>query len=784
MKQSFRSLCVILPVLGLLTGVRSGFCQEASTSPQKTFIDYFLPMPINGALAKDGWGVAEIGARDQKNGLEDATMARWSYWDGQLIKAPDGKYHLFASRWDQAKGHSEWPDSKAVHAVSDTLTGPYLDQGLCWPDNQDGRGHNVTALVLPDGRYGVVISETRPGTVFVSKALDGPWAQLGTIKGEGLHASNISIMVRPDGDYMIVPRSGQVFISKAADGILGPYKATGPSAFPKGIPNLEDPCIFYSGGLYHIIVNSWSDRKAFHLTSKDGKSDWVNRGVAYDPTKAFIRYTDGTVNRWHKLERPGVLMEHGHVAAVTFAVLDTPKDDQTGNNGHGSKIIVVPFDGAALDRDLQNVTSTTSPAQEDKPAAALNLPPPSAKLVIVKAVYGDLPDGNKADVTAKVAGLVKDDALAVEANNDTFGDPAEGHDKRLQVDYALDGVRKSKTVEENELLTISAAVRTSTGQPAGASPDLLAELKAYPHKLLFETKRDGNGEIYRIDADGSHPVNLTRTPDVDELYPKASPDGTLFCCLADEGVGAKRSRNLYVMNADGGARKKIADNACDPCWSADGKRIAYLKGEFERYGLMDFETRGIFVYDLASGQTRQHPNKKIKHLYCLNWSADGNWFVAVIHGGMGFAHNIVALEAAGSGIFDLHCDGCRPDLSFDGKRITWNENDSCLGVADLNLRASPPAAAHRRNAIESAGPAEAYHSDWSPEARYIAFSRGVKSEAKNLHGRLPVFAGAAAPGWNICVADARATNRWVQVTFDGESNKEPDWQVVRSSGGK
>ena len=46
-------------------------------------------------------------------------MTRWNYWDGQIIKAPDGKYHMFASRWDQAKGHSEWGNSRAVHAVSD-----------------------------------------------------------------------------------------------------------------------------------------------------------------------------------------------------------------------------------------------------------------------------------------------------------------------------------------------------------------------------------------------------------------------------------------------------------------------------------------------------------------------------------------------------------------------------------------------------------------------------------------------------------------------------------------
>jgi hypothetical protein len=351
MTQGPRPFLASLSLVLFLAGADYGYGQDARPA-RKTFIDYFLPMPVQGALSKEAWGAAQVGARDPKNGLEDPAMKQWNYWDGQILKAPDGKYHLFASRWEQARGHSAWTSSKAVHAVSDHLLGPYVDQGLCWPNDERGKGHNVTALVLPDGRYAVVISETRPGTVYVSKSPDGPWEKLGTIQGEGLRTSNVSLMVRPDGDYMIVPRSGQVFISKAADGILGPYKPVG-SAFPKGIPNLEDPVVFYSGGLYHIVVNSWSLRKAFHLTSKDGKTDWVNRGLAYDPTANFCRYTDRTVNHWNKLERPGVVLENGHVIAMTFAVIDTPKESQHGNDGHGSKIIVVPFDGAALDRDLQ-----------------------------------------------------------------------------------------------------------------------------------------------------------------------------------------------------------------------------------------------------------------------------------------------------------------------------------------------------------------------------------------------------------------------------------------------
>jgi hypothetical protein len=334
----------------------------ASPAADKTLIDYFLPTPIVGSLVSNVWGAPGVFPRDPQNGLEGTTVRQWYYWDGQIIKAPDGKYHMFASRWDQSRGHGGWWGSSAVHAVSDKLVGPYIDKGLCWPDNQNGKGHNVTALVLPDGRYAVVVSETRPGDVFVSKSLDGPWEQLGSIHvdANGFNArdgrmSNVSVMVRPDGDFEIVPRSGAILIS--TNGILGPYKIQGPSVYPQvaGLPlrNLEDPVVWFSGGLYHIVVNGWSDRKAYHLASPDGIKNWTFRGLAYDPTTDFVRYTDGTVNHWHKLERPGVLIENGHVTCFTFAALDVPKEQQKGNDTHGSKVIVVPFDGAALDRDLQ-----------------------------------------------------------------------------------------------------------------------------------------------------------------------------------------------------------------------------------------------------------------------------------------------------------------------------------------------------------------------------------------------------------------------------------------------
>lgn len=355
--------------------------QELPVLGPKPFIAYFKPTPMVRPLSEKAWGAAEVGPRDTGNGLEDAGLKQWNYWDGPILRGSDGRYRMFASRWDQALGHGAWGQSRAITAISTSLLGPYRDGGLSWPSDRDGLGHNVTPLRMHDGRYAVVVSETRNGDVFVSSSIDGPWRLLGSIavdqskyrsvfladevpaqgaEPKPWHASNVSLIARPDGAYEIVQRSGQILLSRK--GILGPYVVMGRSIF-LGVPGLpqknpsrlEDPAIWFSGGWYHILVNHWEDRRAYHLISRDGITGWRFQGLAYEPGADFIRYTDGTVNHWNKLERPAVVIEKGHVTAITFAVIDTPKETQTGNNGHGSKVIVVPFDGAAMDRDLARV---------------------------------------------------------------------------------------------------------------------------------------------------------------------------------------------------------------------------------------------------------------------------------------------------------------------------------------------------------------------------------------------------------------------------------------------
>lgn len=305
-----------------------------------------------------------------------------------------------------------------------------------------------------------------------------------------------------------------------------------------------------------------------------------------------------------------------------------------------------------------------------------------------------------------------------------------------------------------------------------AAEDLAEELKRVPFKIVYETHREGNWDLFMVHADGSNPVNLTRTPKVNEMYPHVSPDGTMVSFVVDEEEAGAKIRNVYVMNLDGSGRRLVARNAREPFWSPSGKAVVYAKGESEKFSLVDYYTKGISSFDLATGTEKEHPNRQLHHLYNMCITPDGRWYVSTVHAGMGFGHAILAIEASGPRVVNLKLPGCRPDVSPDGKKVAWGADDFTLRVGDLDFTGPEPKVIHQHDAIKSPKPMETYHVDWSPDGKYLAFSRGPKR--KHL-GPAPEMVGADADDWNLCVADAAATNRWVAITTDGKSNKEPDW---------
>jgi len=351
----------VLNLAGIV--VLSSMFSVMNAEAASQLMDYYKPTPIIGSLSSTCWGAAQVGPRDQSNGLEDKTLAKYVYWDGGILKS-DSTYYMFAARWDQSLGHNGWMSgSKAVWATSKNLYGPYSDQGYCFTDNGSA-GHNVNVIKLksgdPSGKtYAMTLSGSVAGSgrVYGANSLRGPWSYLGDLKmdlngysGRFMSGDNFRVILRPDGKYMCL--TGRIGISD--NSILGPYKcqqANDFTALAAGSPtvNMEDPNIFYSGGKYHVLYNCWSSATAYSYTSADGVKFTMDKGFAYQPSANNTRYTDGTVDHWKLLERPFAYIENGHVVAFTFAAINVEKADDKANDQNGSKVIVVPFDGASFD---------------------------------------------------------------------------------------------------------------------------------------------------------------------------------------------------------------------------------------------------------------------------------------------------------------------------------------------------------------------------------------------------------------------------------------------------
>ncbi|HVE58345.1 MAG TPA: hypothetical protein VNB22_16050 [Pyrinomonadaceae bacterium] len=95
-------------------------------------------------------------------------------------------------------------------------------------------------------------------------------------------------------------------------------------------------------------------------------------------------------------------------------------------------------------------------------------------------------------------------------------------------------------------------------------------------KIAFETLRDGNFEIYVMNADGSNPVNLTNSA-ADDIDPAFSPDGSKIAFASSRDGNFE----IYVMNADGTQQTRLTMTTAsesEVAWSPDGKKIAFTSG--------------------------------------------------------------------------------------------------------------------------------------------------------------------------------------------------------------
>ena len=172
--------------------------------------------------------------------------------------------------------------------------------------------------------------------------------------------------------------------------------------------------------------------------------------------------------------------------------------------------------------------------------------------------------------------------------------------------------------------------------------------------IAFVSDRDGDWEIYVMNADGTEQRRLTRAPGIDRA-PAWSPDGARIAFESNRSG----EFDIFVIAGDGSGERVLIERSgqdLEPCWSPDGGRIAFIGNQYGYY-------RDIMVIDPATGAT-EHP-KGLTHaagghwrytnVHSICWSPDGKAIAGAFEKNMQRGSGIFVVqaglrEAAGQGV--------------------------------------------------------------------------------------------------------------------------------------
>ena len=184
-------------------------------------------------------------------------------------------------------------------------------------------------------------------------------------------------------------------------------------------------------------------------------------------------------------------------------------------------------------------------------------------------------------------------------------------------------------------------------------------------RIAFMSNRDGNDDIFVVNADGSGLRNLTRRPSGDRKRlgwfsfngPMWSPDGRKITFRSRRERPSELERaacrprcqrdEIYVVDADGSGLRRLTHNWKSdgaPVWSPDGRKILFV-----RSGHPD-----LYVMN-ADGTAQRNFTRSTTHPFASDttpaWSPDGRKIVFVSNRDRN--GEIYVMNADGSGLRKL-----------------------------------------------------------------------------------------------------------------------------------
>jgi Tol biopolymer transport system component len=263
-------------------------------------------------------------------------------------------------------------------------------------------------------------------------------------------------------------------------------------------------------------------------------------------------------------------------------------------------------------------------------------------------------------------------------------------------------------------------------------------------KILFESTRDGNPEVYSMETDGTAQTDLSNNPFAD-ADPAWSPNRKQIAFQSNREGGAIAAPDIYVMNADGSGQTRLTLNPTfdrNPAWSPDGSSIVFQSdrdGNEELYVLSVADPGKVTRLTFDRG-VDQDPA----------WSPDGSRiaFASDRSGSL----QIYTMNPDGSGVTRLTFDGStdfNPAWSPDGTRIAFNTKaDGFSAIWTMN----PDGTGLTK--VTNPPSYDDYNPTWAPDGQEIAY----QSDHNDGHGTQIYVVNADGSGEPTRLTDAPGDN--------------------------
>lgn len=280
-------------------------------------------------------------------------MEDWYVWGTSPIDGPDGKVHVFFSRWPAQYGMGGWiHKSEVAHAIADRPEGPYELVGTVFAPRGPGFWDATTChnphIKKVDSKYCLFYmgnsnrkTDTKRIALATADSLYGPWKRpdkpLLETGGEDAWdnhcTSNPAFVRHPNGQYWLYYKSwnsSDYYNSKHPTvrgnrkyGLAIADKLEGPYIKYKGNPvidfsgrgenrQIEDAFVYYEDGKFKMIsrdMGIFSHSVGLYLESEDG-IHWSEPKIAFLELENYIKETPPPKipRKYGRFERPQLLI--------------------------------------------------------------------------------------------------------------------------------------------------------------------------------------------------------------------------------------------------------------------------------------------------------------------------------------------------------------------------------------------------------------------------------------------------------------------------------------------